>query len=157
MFIYSLKKQFDPNTGEEIEPTIKPCGKICDYSGELIDPDDDENKPMYATRIDYDNGCEPEWYYDDEFTKLEEMGVDYQDFARFIEGPYHFISHWYGDKGWTDNSVLLVKEWVGSGKPSPFSEYHSLSEVFRAMRYRTLFRLLSKGKYKLSDFGMVEK
>jgi hypothetical protein len=162
MLLYSLTKIYDRYTGKEDCSILKATGgKLCDYTGEVIDGETLADGPLlYTVKIDYDYSSEPNWYYDDARGELENMGVSYENFARFIYGPYHFMVN-YDTGGYGDNSMRLVKEWLDihnreddAAMDDPLYQAGTIDKAFRVARYRTLFRLLKEGKYNLVDFGM---
>ena len=156
MHLYKIKPQFDPDTGEPVNPILKIDEKlaICDYSGGEIDLYDiDEEKPTYNLLIKYDHSSEPNWY--EEYHKFEsDFGITYESFAEFMESPYHFKhTEAYGVADLTFN---LVREWIshinnGVGR---FKDCLTVEQVFTLLRLEMLKRLLIEKKYTLEQLGL---
>ncbi len=155
MNIYTESKRFCPHTGKPTSPifTVDNAKFICDYSGELLDADhDDGQMRVYTLRIRYNNGSEPVWY--EEYHKFErEFGLDYGDFSKFMDSPFHFTNT--ESYGASNLSEKLVQEWVEarSKRTGRFSKCASIEQVLTELRFETLRRLLQEKKFTLEQLG----
>jgi hypothetical protein len=156
MNLYKIKPQFDPDTGEPSDPTLKVDRKraVCDFSGEEYDIyDSDEHIPTYNISIQYNNSSEPNWYED--YHKFEEdFGITYESFAEFMESPYHFMHT--EECGVSDLTFNLVREWIshinnGVGK---FKDCLTIEQVLTLLRLKNLRNLLEKKRYTPEQLGL---
>ena len=154
MNLYKFKPQFDPNTGK---PTLSKRildSYVDDYNGNLIGKDE---PVLYTLSIEYDHRSEPLWYCDRERSELEEQcGIDYADFAAFLNSPYAF-TELSNAHGYVDTSFQLIEEWMMNVKNGlgPFRECGTVEESFRFARYRTLNRFLKENTYTLAQLGLT--
>jgi hypothetical protein len=151
MKLYKPSKRFNPRTGKETEPEFSPCGSwICDYSGEEIDLDDLQYRPMYELQPDYYDGLEQAYYYDDEKEFFEEkLNIDY---SSLFEEPFVFKVQ----EDFTDNSFFLVKEWMENRtvKGHIFYDCRTIEEAMRKARVRTVKRLITEELYTNEQLGL---
>jgi hypothetical protein len=158
MFLYKKFKRFNPNTGQPVDPILKPSGYLSDYTGEIIDLDDDEAKPLYTLGLEYNHDSEPLWYED--YHPLEEaFGLGYGDFSLFMKSPYHFANT--DGYGCTDETLAIVKLWLKdlnakkTRKDAQFWNCGTIEQVFSKVRVKTLTRLLKNKLYTLEDLGFI--
>lgn len=164
MKIYTLAKRFDSRTGKEIEPELIETSKlICDFTGVVWDWNKQYDlKPLYTVSIEYDHGCEPEWYYDDgkainnllKYIKIEnKLDDDYQIKAKLFEGEYHF----FGNGSGADNLGPLMKEWITNiqKKKGPFKDCAHFAHVLRTARMKVVLDILKEKKFTLQELGLI--
>jgi len=145
MLLYFKEKHFDSSTGKELEPILRPSQSkfICDFSGSIIEMDNDETKPLYSISIDYNHDSKPLWY--EEFHEFDEKyGLDYGEFSRFMSSPYHFSIKDYGAG---DDSIRIIR---------CLSPARTLEEALRDMRLQTLRELLEEKKFTKEELGFSE-
>lgn len=155
MNIYTESERFCPHTGKPISPVLAVDSSkfICDYSGELYDMDQDDcQMRVYELRIDYNNDSEPVWYED--YHKFEdEFGIDYSDFSKFMDSPFHFANT--ESYGAADLSETLFAEWIEArkNKKGRFSQCATIEQVLTELRLTNLRKLLQEKKFTLEQLG----
>ena len=158
MKLYTIKPQFDPDTGQPTEPAFQENKRlaVCDYTGQEVDLyNDDTKKPQYYISIRYDHSSEPIWEMElEDLRRFKEFGIsdDYGEFGEFINSPYHFYTDDYGS---IDASFDMIKEWMidMTKKEGRFSECRTIEHVMRVARLYTLVRLLKEKKYTPKQLG----
>lgn len=157
MIIYKAKKQFDTETGNPSKPRLVESGYICDYTGAIIDPEEDDQKsPIYDVKLSDLGGSEQYWYYDShpviELIAKELEVDDFQVQAHLNTSEFHFAHDGHGG----DSSLALVTEWVRNQNKEGhlFFECSSLADAFSRARYRVIERLLSQKEITVENLGI---
>jgi len=154
MKLYTTRKVFDRFTGKPNGEDFAPTGKyICDYTGVVIDGDENpECEPMYKLKVSYNNDSEEVYYYDEVKEEFEEMGIDY---GTMLSEPYTFAVN----EDYTDVSIGLVQEWMAerAEKKSVFYKCATIEQAMRIARVRTVLRLLKEKIFTAAELGLVEE
>lgn len=158
MLLYSRIPRFSPRTGKPVDPELVEDRSrfVCDYSGELINADDDALKPLYYLAIDYNHDSEPLW--DQDAHKFEkEFKIGYGDFGKFMSSAFHFThTETYGS---ADLSWFLIDEWVaarrGKDKKHRFFECATIEQLLSTLRQDTLRKILRGKKFTLEQLGFT--
>lgn len=156
MNLYTLQKRFDARTGKEIKSSfeIDINRAICDYTGEEINLENQEECSGYNFSIEYNHDSEPAWYGDyHEFD--EKYSIDYGSFSNFLDSPYHFQN--LQSYGGFDVSMKLANDWIKaikSKKESDLKRFGTLEQVFIYFRLKTLKEILKSKKYTLPELGL---
>jgi len=160
MYLYTDSARFDPRTGKPVAPVLLHHHNqfICDMTGVVYDTDEDAGQMRcYEISINYNHDSEPCWYEEyHEFKK--EFGIDYGDFSKFMDSPYHFANT--EAYGVSDLSEQLMEEWIKarrSKKKTRFSDCHTVEQVFSTLRFEMLRKLLREKKFTLEQLGFVEE
>lgn len=152
MQLYKLKPLFDKNSGAPDGHQLIPTGKyICDFTGELLDPEEGLN-PEAIIEFEYNDDAEQAWYYDDldELLKLlpeDSEDLDFDIRRELAEPGFTFMCD---ESGVEIGFLQLVAEWKHqeSFSEGPFASVTSLGELCRTARMQTVLKLLKEGKYK---------
>ena len=150
MRLYKNEIRYCPFTGVKQNSYVESDMYICDYTGEIIDYDD-ENFSQYTLKARYNHDAEPCYSEDNIITELEDLGIDYWNLMEeneFVFKVYDWYTH--------DASLLLVKEWVENidNSDSIFYKCFSIEEAMRYARNRTLIRLLKENIFKKDQLGL---
>jgi len=151
MVYYKIIPLFNRKTKEPDGFELKSIGFICDYSGEILDKDEVDGLDSF--KIDYYNGVEEAWYYDEEredFAKDIEGWDDYSSYSDLMNLPYHFAP---------GEDAKLVEEWHDFLCVEEHYLYGcaSLEEALRRSRLRTFKRLvITEKKVKVEELGILK-
>jgi hypothetical protein len=151
MNLFTVEKRFHPKTGKPVgDEFVESENLICDFTGELIDCEDYQNRPLYSVHFDYNHDCEEVYYYDDDKEYFEQLDVEYSNL--FENKPYHFLP----DNDGGDASWNLMFEWWNclKSKKGDLADCKTIEDAMRKARVRTIKKLLKSKKYTIEEFGL---
>lgn len=141
MIVYRTIKQFDSNTGKEIQSRRVPWFEICDFTGERIGEYENPN----AYEIDY---CDNDPCFGDGFGEewLYKMPEPYKHLHHelFSQRYYKFTTAEDGTEPFMDLIKAAKKEFDGP--------IVALDQLLRWSRARMLKRVIEEKQYKIEDF-----
>lgn len=145
MYYYKTEDRYDQKTGKKIRSEQVVAGVICDYTGELFQYVEEAGT---AYTLDYSSidpccGCGEGEH---EFAKKYKINI--HDFL--LGSPYIFT-----DK--EDEAGYTVMERLLKDAKKAKMDRMFFDSLFRWSRVRTADRLLSEGKYTLSELGLVSE
>jgi hypothetical protein len=156
MNVYTLKPQFDPNSGGPIDPVPILSGLICDFSGNFLDRKIDWGSfswPNYDIQINYDDSSEEVWHDDKERKEFEELGASYD---RIFSSPFCFEVLETVSGHTIDASILLIEKWAKeyNNEESWLFNAATIEEIFRRSRIQVIRKLLAEKKYTIKELNI---
>ncbi len=159
MFVYKKVPFYSQRTGQIDGYTREAISVVDDFTGEMIEKGGGFSDVIYSIKIDYNNGSEEAWYYDElpAFLKTKGKNEDYpsdhyQYLSRFWNEPYHFFFDLDSDQ---DSSFSLMREWFDGWKKKEnlFFNCTTIDEAFRRSRVSVFSKLLKEKKMDIYNFS----
>lgn len=157
MFLYEKIQIFSRTTGKPTGYNYIQNGKIlCDYSGEVLDPNEHWNSgyPLTSYTVSEDGGAEPQFDAYSPFV-VDDVTIDLYELTN-VQHKFHFKQDWDND---VFNEPAMLHEAISRFDPPnnmgpPLRMGHTIGDLMWRSRLRVIRHLLTTKQYTMEQLGL---